>query len=326
MHPFEYVEPRSLEEAVELLVAHPADALPLAGGTDLLSEIKDGTKLPGRLVSLAGIPDLRGMAWTSQGFTIGAMASIADIASHPTVLSNYACLGQTASGLATPQIRHVGTLGGNLCQRPRCWYYRHALTPCLKRGGDRCYALAGNSKYLCVIGGAHCYIVHPSDIAVALEALEATIEIAGPAVARTLPIEEFFIGPGQELTSENILGPGELVTRVHLPEPPSGLRSLYLKAREREGGDFALASVAATVALDDATVSTASVILGGVAPVPYRARRAEEYLRGRPVSEIEPATVGELAMQEATPMADNGYKVVLASNLVKRAITQLLTN
>jgi xanthine dehydrogenase YagS FAD-binding subunit len=252
------------------------------------------------------------------------MTTIAEIASHPVVRSEYRALAEAASGIATPQIRNVGTLGGNLCQRPRCWYYRHPLVPCLKKGGDRCYALAGHSKYLCVVGGERCYIVHPSDTAVALAALGADIEIAGPAGLGRLPIEQFFIGPGEDITRENILRTGEIVTRVHLPAPPPGMRSLYLKAGEREAGDFALASVAAAVTLLDNTVQGASVALGGVAPVPYRASQVEEYVKGRPISEIDPVRAGRMALAGATPMADNGYKVVLASNLVKQAITRLL--
>ena len=325
MRPFEYTEPQSLDEAVSLLTAGPeAGARVISGGTDLLSEIKDGTASPGILVSLSQVPGLQGISGTGDGLTIGAMTTIAEIAGHPVVRSEYRTLGEAASGIATPQIRNVGTLGGNLCQRPRCWYYRHPLVPCLKKGGDRCYALAGHSKYLCVVGGERCYIVHPSDTAVALAALGADIEIAGPSGLRSLPIEQFFIGPGEDITRENILAPGEMVTRVHIPAPVPGMRSLYLKAGEREAGDFALASVAAAITIRDNVVQGASVVLGGVAPVPYRAAQVEEYLMGRAVSETDPVRAGRMALAGATPMADNGYKVVLASNLVKQAISRLL--
>ncbi len=324
MHPFEYVEPQSVDEAIALLSDNPEDARPIAGGTDLLSEMKDGTVTPRLLVSLGGIPSLSGISETADGLTIGATTTIAEVATHPAIKSGHTALAEAASGLATPQIRNVGTLGGNLCQRPRCWYYRHPMTLCLKKGGDRCYALVGNSKYLCVIGGERCYIVHPSDTAVALAALDASIEIAGPMGLRTLPIEQFFIGPGQDVTRENILSPGELATRVYLPKPAPGLRSLYLKAREREAGDFALASVAVGITIQGDAVQRASVVLGGVAPVPYRARQVEDYLQGNAISEVDSAFAGNIALSEATPMSDNGYKVVLASNLVKRAIVRLL--
>lgn len=327
MHSFEYIEARTLEEAVTHLSA-PSDGIHLvAGGTDLLDEIKEGVAAPDRLVSLARIPGLVGVIETSEGLTVGAMTTISDIADHPIVRSQYTALAQAAAGLATPQIRNVGTLGGNLNQRPRCWYYRHPLTKCLKKGGDRCYALAGNSKYLCVTGGDRCYIVHPSDTAVALTALDARIEIAGPGGARIVPIAEFFLSPGQNIARENILTRGEIVTRVHLANPAptaGGQRSLYLKARERESGDFALVSVAAVINVEGDVVRHAAVSLGGVAPVPYQARLVDQYLQGKPVAEIDPAHAGSLALPDARPMADNGYKVTLASNLVKRAITQLL--
>jgi xanthine dehydrogenase YagS FAD-binding subunit len=321
------VEARTLEEAVTLLSAPSGGAHPVAGGTDLLDEIKEGVAAPDCLVSLARIPGLEGITETSEGLTIGAMTTISDIADHPIVRSQYTALAQAAAGLATPQIRNVGTLGGNLNQRPRCWYYRHPLTRCLKKGGDRCYALAGNSKYLCVTGGDRCYIVHPSDTAVALTALDAPIEIAGRTGARIVPIAEFFLSPGQNITQENILTRGEIVTRVHLANPAptaGGQRSLYLKARERESGDFALVSVAAVINVEGDVVRHAAVSLGGVAPVPYRAGLVDQYLQGKPVAEIDPAHAGSLAIPDARPMADNGYKVTLASNLVKRAIIQLL--
>ena len=324
MRPFEYLEPATLDEAVGLLV-NPADGShAVGGGTDLLAEMKDGLISPARLVSLSRVPGLRGVDVTAGGVTIGAMTTVAEIAEHPAIVSRYTALAQAASVLATPQIRNVGTLGGNLCQRPRCWYYRHPLIPCLKKGGDRCYALAGNTKYLCVLGGDRCYIVHPSDTAVALAALDASVETHGPAGTRTMPIEEFFSGPSADVTRENVLAPGDLVTRVHVPDPALGTRSLYLKGREREAGDFALVSVAATMRLRDSTVASAAVVLGGVAPVPYRARNAEEYLNGKPIADVDPALAGRLALDGAAPMKDNGYKVVLAANLVKRAVARLL--
>ena len=338
MHPFEFVEARSVQEAVELLAAQPGEAQIIAGGTDLLSEIKDGIATPGRVISLAGIPGLDTISDTGQGLAIGAMATIAQIAEHLAIGSSYTALGEAAAGLATPQIRNTGTLGGNLNQRPRCWYYRHPLTVCLKKGGDQCYALAGASKYLCVTGGDRCYIVHPSDTAVALTALDASIEIAGPSGLRALHIEDFFAGPGRDLARENVLEPGELVTRVLLPDLNSGVEtmgqiggdygtsshSLYLKAREREAGDFALVSVATAIKLGGTIIVRASVVLGGVAPVPYRARDVEEYLRGKKTGQVDPDHAGSLALPDARPMADNAYKVVLARNLVKRAVGRLL--
>ncbi len=331
MLPFQYAEPQSLAEATALLTENAeSGACIIAGGSDLLDEVKEGIIAPGRVVSLAAIPDLAGIAESDAGVGIGAMTTIAAIAAHPGLQANYAALTEAAAGLATPQIRNVGTLGGNLNQRPRCWYYRHPLIPCLKKGGDRCYALAGNTKYLCVTGGDRCYIVHPSDTAVALSVFDATVEIAGGTGRRTLPLGDFFAGPGVDVSRETVLEPGEVVTRVTLPasatlgangQPP---RSLYLKAREREAGDFALVSVAARLAVADGVVQRAAVALGGVAPVPYRAREVEEYLTGRAAADVDPAYAGSLSIPDARPMTDNGYKVVMANNLVKQAVATLL--
>lgn len=324
MRPFEYVEASTVQETVNLLAESPEATQVIAGGSDLLGEIKLGLVSPRRLVGLSGISGLRGIAETADHVTIGAMTTIADIAAHPVIRSDFTALAEACAGLATPQIRNVGTLGGNLAQRPRCWYYRQPLTKCLKKGGDLCFALAGSSKYLCVTSGDRCYIVHPSDTAVALMCLGAEIEIAGPAGLRTVTTDDFFVGPAQDLNKENILGSGELVTRVSLPRPSGGRKSLYLKAGEREAGDFALVSVAGAVIIEGSVVVQAAVVLGGVAPVPYRAAQIGSYLQNREVSEVGLERVGSMALPDARPMAENGYKVLLAANLVKRAVKRLL--
>ena len=329
---FHLLQPDSLGDALALLADNPDAAMPIAGGTDLLSEIRDGTAAPAVLVSLDNIADggLRGIAPIpgiagGGGLRIGALTTIADLAAHPVIRRDYAALAEAAGGLATPQVRNLGTLGGNLNQRPRCWYYRHPLTVCLKRGGDRCYALAGVGKYLCVTGGDRCYIVHPSDTAVALAALDAAVSIADPSGGvRTMPIADYFTGPEVDVTRENILQPGELLTAITLPAPASGQRSVYLKARERESGDFALVSVAVVIAVADGRVTQAAVALGGVAPTPYRAAGVEEYLRGRAVAAINPAAAGALAIPNPRPLPDNAYKVPLTANLVNRAVATIL--
>ena len=207
----------------------------MGGGTDLLPQVRDGVVAAGRLVGLAAIPELAAIEETADGgLSIGAAATIADVASHPLV-RRYAALAEAAGGLATPQIRNEGTIGGNLAQRPRCWYYRSPLIPCLKKGGDRCYALAGNTRLLCVTGGDRCYIVHPSDTAVALSALDARIEIIGPNGRRDVVISEFFAGPGKDLLRENVLEPNEVIARIVLPAVPSGSQRLPQGPRARVG-------------------------------------------------------------------------------------------
>ena len=323
---FRLMQPTTLAEAYAVLADAP-DAVPVAGGTDLLSEIRDGTAMPDVLVALDSIADaeLSGIVDTADGgLRIGALATIAEIADHNGIHERYAALGQAAAGLATPQVRNLGTLGGNLNQRPRCWYYRHPLTVCLKRGGDRCFAVQGVGKYLCVTGGDRCFIVHPSDTAVALAALGASVTIASNDGQRDVPIEEYFVGPDVDLMRENILRQGELLTAVTLPPVPVGQRSVYLKARERESGDFALVSVAGALTVSDGVVAEASVVLGGVAPTPYRAKGTEEYLRGRALDAVDVAEAGAVAVADPRPLPDNAYKVPMAANLVNRAIAVLL--
>lgn len=326
---FQLLQPTSLAEACALLAAAPGNAVPVAGGTDLLSEIRDGTSAPSTLVALDSIndADLTGIADAGDGgLRIGALTTIAEIAAHDGIRSGYAALSQAAGGLATPQVRNLGTLGGNLNQRPRCWYYRHPLTVCLKRGGDRCYAVQGVGKYLCVTGGDRCFIVHPSDTAVALAALGASVTIASIQGERTVPIADYFTGPDVDLLRENILQPGELVTAVSLPPWDAGQRSVYLKARERESGDFALVSVAAVLAIAGGAIADASVVLGGVAPTPYRADGTDDYLRRRAVADVSPADAGAVAIIDPRPLPDNAYKLPMASNLTARAVANLLAS
>ncbi len=332
MPPFQLLSPQSIPEAVALLAAADGsdNTLPIAGGSDLLSEIKEGVARPDTLVSLANIPGLQGIAVSDEELTIGAATTIAEIAEHPIIREEFTALAQAAAGLATPQIRNVGTLGGNLNQRPRCWYYRHPLTKCLKKGGGHCFAIAGNSKYLCLTGGDRCYIVHPSDTAVALLAFDAVIDTAGPNGDRSIPIGDYFTSPAADVTRENCLQPGEILTRVRIPRLSAGNTtrpSLYLKAREREAGDFALVSVAAVIDLHDtpdgSAINRAAVTLGGVAPIPYRASEVEDYLTGQPVSDIDPSHAGSLALPEARPLTQNAYKLPMARNLIHRAVAQL---
>ncbi len=325
---FQLLQPTSLAEACSMLAAAPDETVPIAGGTDLLSEIRDGTAWPSTLIALDSITDasLVGINETRDGgLRIGALTTIADIAAHEGIRSSYTALAQAAGGLATPQVRNLGTLGGNLNQRPRCWYYRHPLTVCLKRGGDRCYAVPGVGKYLCVTGGDRCFIVHPSDTGTALTALGASVTVASTSGERTIPIEDYFIGPDVDVMRENVLRPGELLTAATLPPPAAGLRSVYLKARERESGDFALVSVAAVLDIADSTIAAASVVLGGVAPTPYRATGTEDYLAGRAGTAVVPADAGAVAITNPRPLPDNAYKIPMASNLTARAVANLLT-
>ena len=324
MYGFEFVNAQSVDDAGSRLVNGGVVANIIAGGTDLLGELKQGTISPQRLVSLQGLDDLRGIAVDSQGAKIGAMTTIADIAAHPVIRTNYTALAQACDAVATPQIRNVGTLGGNLCQRPRCWYYRSPLFDCRKKGGTECFAIDGANKFHAIFDNAACPIVHPSDTAVALLALDASVMIEAPDEIHLLPIQGFFSSPSADVTTENVLGAGEILSQIIIPTSPSNSRSVFLKAKERQAMDFALASVALSLDVVDDVVASAHIALGGVSPVPYKAVYAEQALVGKPVSNIDAGVIGQAAVRGATPLSENIYKVRLASRIVARAVRTLL--
>ena len=324
MNPFEFAEPRSLKEAVSLLRECRGEAEVIAGGTDLLSELKDGLRKPRRLVSLGRIEELGDISQGSDGVKLGASVTLANLASHEGLEREYPILGQAARSIATPQIRNVGTLGGNLCQRPRCWYYRHAAFPCYKKGGTQCYGVNGYNRNLAILDAGASVMVHPSDMAPALIAADARLETFSLRGRRVIELEDFFAGPNERQLQEHVLWKGEIVTAVTLPEPLPGTRSIFLKAQDRTGEDFALASVALSARLWYGEVARANVILGGVAPTPYRAHDAEEYLVGRPIDDVDPALAAKYALNHARPLRHNGFKVILARNLVRHALETIL--
>lgn len=319
MDKFSYVNATSLNQVTSLLSDSGwGEVMMIAGGTDLLSELKEYIETPKTLVNLKTLPGMDSISANASGLKIGALATVADIAMHPTIQQHYTVLAQAAASVATPQIRNVGTLGGNLCQRPRCWYYRDETVNCLKKGGDICYAVNGLSKYHAILGGDPVYIVHPSDIAPALIALNASLKIAGPEGEKTLKVEEFFTLPAANPFRENVLEPNEIVVEVQVPQPKPNTKSFYLKAREKGAPDFALASVAGVFEMMGKTCQTASVVLGGVAPAPWRSAEAETALTGKMINESVSMKAGAEAVKDAQPMNDNVYKVTLTQNLVSR--------
>lgn len=320
MEKFSYVNATSLEQVTSLLSESGwGEVMLIAGGTDLLAELKEYIETPKTLVNLKTLPGMDSIEADASGLKIGALATVADIAMHPTIQHHYTVLSQAAGSVATPQIRNVGTLGGNLCQRPRCWYYRDESTDCLKKGGDVCYAVDGLSKYHAILGGDPVYIVHPSDLAPALIALGASVKIVGPAGEKTLSLEEFFTLPAANPFRENVLEPNEIVVEVSVPAPKPNTKSFYLKAREKGAPDFALSSVAGVFEMDGQTCKTASIVLGGVAPAPWRSKEAEAAITGKMIDESVSLQAGADAVKDAEPLNDNMYKVTLTRNLVSRA-------
>ena len=324
MKPFNFVNAESVAHACSLLGTDSSGAVMIAGGTDLMGEIKEGIVTPETVVNLPDGLGLVGIEATSDGMTIGAMTTVADIAAHQIINADFPALAQAASSVATPQIRNVGTLGGNLCQRPRCWYYRSPMFDCRKKGGAICFAENGSNKYHAILGATDCYIVHPSDLAVALMSLQAEVTITGGDASRTIPLDDLFVGPEVNILAETCLAQGEIVTEVFVPAATEGRRSVYLKARERQAQDFALVSVASCLRITDGVIQEARIVLGGVAPVPYRLFACEESLIGARVEQLDTKAIGQLAVRDAQPLRDNHYKVRLASSLVSRAVETLI--
>jgi xanthine dehydrogenase YagS FAD-binding subunit len=344
MRPVTFIEPASIGEASKVLAA--PDATAIAGGSDLLDELKEGTAAFTRLVSLAGIEGLRGIEAHEGGLRIGALTTVWELETSSLLTGPYAMLAEAARGVATPELRHQGTLGGNLCQRPRCYFYRNALTPCFKKGdGDGCPAAESPyQNYLSVFGGeplppapsppeergrtpasavGGCYATHASDLAPPLIALDARIVIEGPSGIRELPAAAFFTGPEVDVRRENALHPGEIVTHVILPPVSPGWRGLYSKARERTAGDFAIASAAIGYELVDGRMTGVRVVLGAVAATPFRSTAVEAVLEGRAPSEDVAASAAEAAVARASPLEHNGFKLDLLRALISRGVMRL---
>ncbi len=322
MKAFRHKSATSVREAVSLLSQKPGRALPIAGGSDLLEEMKEHIQAPELLVSLRTIPGLDKIEQKADAVSIGALVTISDLAENPLVESHFPALVEAASVIASLQIRNVGTVGGNLCQRPRCWYYRGPFK-CLRKGGDVCYAVNGENRYHAILGGGPSYIVHPSDLAPALMALDARVRIVGASGERILPLERFFVLPTVDLRRENILKPGEILTEILVPRPAPGTRSTYRKQMERDAWDFALASVAAVVRQRQGKVEHARVVLGGVAPIPWRSREAEAALLGKSLDAASAAAAADKALEPARPLRDNAYKVALARAIIREALLGL---
>ncbi len=320
---FSYARPRTLKDALTRLSA--SGAHPHAGGTDLLGCLRDGVFDAREVVSLSDLAELRGIARTKDGgLRIGALATLAELARHPDVVSRYPVLAQGAAAAASPQLRNQGTVGGNVCQRPRCWYFRGDFL-CARKGGELCYAENGENEYHAIFGGSGCHIVHPSDTAPALVALGATAVVASAKGSRRVPMEKLFVLPAVDIHHETVLAPGELVTEILVPPPPPGARSLYRKVRSRAAWDFALAGVAAVVSVADGKVTNARLVLSGVAPVPWRVPGAERALAGKPLDAASAAVAARAAVEGAAPLAGNGYKVDLVRGVVEEALTVLAT-
>ena len=317
---FSYTKAGSLAEAIKALAVKGTGLH--AGGTDLLGCLRDEITPVDRVVSISGLKELKGIAARADGgLKIGALTVLADIAANPSVLEKYPVLAQAAASVGTPQIREQGTIGGNLCQRPRCWYFRGDLQ-CLKKGGSTCYAYSGENQYHAILGAGPCFAVHPSDVAVALVALRAQITIAGPAATKTVKAEEFFVGPGKSVVKENTLLPGEIVTGIQIPPIGGTAKCAYRKVRTRGSWDFAQTSVAAVIVLENDMVKAARIVLGGVAPIPWKVD--EKLIIGKKLDAAMAKAISETAASGANPLKDNGYKVDMVKGAVEETLASLI--
>lgn len=323
MNNFTYLQPKTLKEAGKMFGKDRREAAAMAGGTDLLGLMKDDIETPRNVVNLKSLPGLNRISFQpGKGLIIGALTSIAKIAAHPDINKQYPVLAQAAKQVASPQLRNVGTIGGNICQRPRCWYFRGDFH-CLRKGGDVCYAVDGKNKYHCVIGGGPCFIVHPSDMAVALLALDAKLTIYSGGKNRIVSMEDFFVLPEQNVLRENILQPGDIVVDIRIPELNNNTKSGYVKFAERGVWDFAVVSVAAVIHKNGNAIRKGRVVLGGVAPVPWFEKEISKQLSNLVPSEKNLDEIMKTALANAEPLAMNEYKLPLAKNLMKRLIGEL---
>jgi xanthine dehydrogenase YagS FAD-binding subunit len=294
------------------------------GGSDLLGMVKDSLVKPDLIVNLKTIKGLDQVAASSSGLNIGGLVTLDAVGSHPAIRGQYSVLSEAAQVVATPQIRNVGTLAGNVCQRPWCWYFRNGF-PCLKNGGEMCYSVVGENRFHAIFGGGPSYIVHPSDTAPALVALDAKFRIVGPSGERIVPAGDFFVLPQADPARETVLAPEEILAGVQLTPGHAGRRSTYNKVLDREAWTHAIVSAAVVLDMDGRTCRSARVVLGGVAPIPWRLPKVEQLLSGQRITPELAAKAGELAIEGAQPLSKNAYKLPMTRALVQRTVLELGT-
>jgi xanthine dehydrogenase YagS FAD-binding subunit len=313
---FTFVDAADAAAAIAALSPERNRAMPLCGGVDLLALMKDGIVAPERLVNIRRLD--AAITPGDGGVRIGAAATLTDLAAHGTIRRLYPALAEIAAEIATPQVRNQSTVGGNIMQRPRCWYFRNEEFVCLKKGGSRCHAVEGENKYHAIFGDGPCHIVHPSDLAVVCAAYAARFRVLGPAGSRDLDAADFFQMPNVNLYGETVLQPNELLTHVLLPAPPT--RSAAYAVRVRRAWDWPLALAAVSLAMDGETVLSARIVLGAVAPVPWRVPAAERALVGRRIDEVSASDAALTAVAGAKGLSGNSYKIQVARTAVRRAV------
>ena len=327
MKTFANTNPQTLDQAVKTIQQAGKNgqaASLVGGGSDLLGMVKEFIIKPDVLVNLKTIKGLDQVTPAAGGVNIGGLITLDSLGSHPLIRSQYRVLAEAAETVATPQIRNVGTLAGNVCQRPWCWYFRNGF-PCLKNGGDTCFSVSGENRFHAIFGGGPSYIVHPSDTAPALVALDAKFRVVGPSGERMVPAAEFFVLPHQDVARENVLAADEVLAGVQLPSAVPGRRSTYNKVLDREAWTHAVVSAAVVLDMDKEICKSARIVLGGVAPIPWRLQKVESMLAGQRITPELAAKAGEAAIAGAQKLSRNGYKVPMTNALVRRTLLALVT-
>jgi xanthine dehydrogenase YagS FAD-binding subunit len=322
MATFQLYQPTSVADAQKLLEQHESDALVLAGGLDSMDWLKDRIRKPRVVVDLSGIDELRGIRETSDGVHIGAMTTLTEVAQNSVIRQKYGVLAQAAGVVASPQIRNQGTIGGNVSQDTRCWYYR-AGWPCYRAGGNICYAdtPVGRNREHAILQAERCVAVNPSDTAPALIALDAKFVVSTPKGGQVVDAEDYFIGPDLDITRMNILRPGYLLTEIRIPSTWAGAEFYFEKVRDRNVWDFPLMNVASAIRSSGDTIQNIRIAVNAVAARPQRLKSVEDAVRGKPRNAATGEAAGKLAVQGAVPLQFNAYKIPLMRNLVKRAIS-----
>lgn len=324
---FDYVTVKDPKDALSHLSGDWNKAALYAGGIDLLDLMKERLYEPKKLVNIKASESLKFVKADPDGSThIGPLVTLAEIADHPDLSKDFPALSRACGRAATPAIRNLATVGGNLCQRPRCWYFRSEDFPCLRKGGDICFAREGENRYHAIFTeNEPCVIVHPSAAAVALLAFDAQLKIVSKSGERTVPLEKFFLRPAENVHRENVLKPDEIIVDIIIPAAARGQKSAYLKQREKQSYDWPLADVAIAAKMSGAKIDSCRIVLGSAAPVPKRATDAEQFLAGKDLNADNAGKAGELSVKGAKPLAQNEYKVQLFKVIVRRALLSLAT-
>ncbi|MCB0612475.1 MAG: FAD binding domain-containing protein [Lewinellaceae bacterium] len=331
MNRFEYIKAPSIAEAIDMMDSTVPEAMVTktdgsakvvkAAGTDLLDLIKEGILEPGRVIDLKSIPGLDKLSYDKkEGLQFGPMVTIADLENSPEVKKHYRALYEAAAHAATPQIRNMATMGGNLMQRPRCWYFRSSGHHCRKKGGTTCFAQIGQNQFHSIFMTNVCPCVHPSSLATALLAYDGQVELTGPEGRRVIPLSEFFTPSEVDVTCENVATNQDIITNIMLPPVQEGTRAFYIKQGQRESYDWSMGDVAVVLQMDGNKCRDARIVFGAAAPIPLRREAAEEVLKGKAINEKLVMQAAKKAVEGATPLAHNGYKVPLFQTLLKRAV------